>query len=111
MGIEKGGGKRIPVTIWMGHEVGREGDGEQPFSGPGGRRRGDKEVSGDHMKWKGVMITLFISHIGRRRDEKFFDMDRKEGSVIVLGMEVVGWLAWGKTDEARLCLICKCLHG
>jgi hypothetical protein len=28
-----------------------------------------------------------------------------------LGMEVVGWVARGKTGEARLCSICNHLHG
>jgi hypothetical protein len=31
IGIRKGGGERISETMWMGHEVGRRGDGDQPF--------------------------------------------------------------------------------
>jgi hypothetical protein len=28
--------------MWMGHKVGRGSDGEQPFSGLGGRRKGNR---------------------------------------------------------------------
>jgi hypothetical protein len=41
MGIRKGSGERISATMWMGREVGGRGD-MQPFSGPGGRRRGNE---------------------------------------------------------------------
>jgi hypothetical protein len=34
----------------MGHEVGRRGDREWPFSGPGGRGRGDERTSTEHPK-------------------------------------------------------------
>jgi hypothetical protein len=68
------------------HKVGRRGDGEGPFSVPGGRRRGNESSFQDHVKWKEMMRKSFSSLLGRRRgDEKVFDMDRKEGSVIVQG--------------------------
>jgi hypothetical protein len=44
-------------------------------------------------------------------DEKVFDMDGEEGFSRCLGIELVGWVAWGKTGRARICfLICKHLH-
>jgi hypothetical protein len=62
----------------MGHNVGREGDGEWPFSGLGGRRRSREVDRSDEKVIRNLM--------GRRGgDEKVFDMDRKEGSVVVLG--------------------------
>jgi hypothetical protein len=70
-------GEEVISFVLMGHNVGRRGDGEWPFSGPSGRRR-PREVDRSDEK---VIRNL----MGRRGDEKVFDMDRKEGSVVVLG--------------------------
>jgi hypothetical protein len=53
------------------------------------------------------MRKLFSGLVERRRgNEKVSDMDGKEGLVFSchLGIDVIGWVAWGRRSEARLCL-------
>jgi hypothetical protein len=68
-----------------------------------------KDVFGDHVRWKRVSKTLFSGHMGRRRgDVKFLIWIGRKGHSLC--RDRGGWL-WGKTGEARLCLICNHLHG
>jgi hypothetical protein len=78
MGIGKGGGERISATSW------RRGDGQRSFQDPVVGEEVTKSFRRSYVKWKGVLRTLFSGHVGRRRgDEKLFDMDKKNGSVVV----------------------------
>jgi hypothetical protein len=66
--------------------VARSGGGERNF--------------GDHVIWKGVMKSLITTWSG---EERSFSGEKSERGGWVAGLR--------KGGEARLCLICICLHG
>jgi hypothetical protein len=63
-------GRRVESPT-SGHTVGRRDGGKQPFSGPGGRRRGDEKV---FLIWIGRKVQSlfrdrggFVSGLGENR--------------------------------------------
>lgn len=102
MEIWKWGSERISATTWVGLEVGRWGDGERPFSAPGGRRKGDENFLG--VMWSGKEWwerPSSVIWVGEELTKSFLVWYKKKGRFGRSSIEMVGCMASEKRAEAK----------